>query len=245
VFFRTISSTLWHWTLATSTANTDTINDIALLGLVTKTASLVWARRTGSAVDDIQLSELYFALSANVQRVYSRGIDLSKDAHIEIHVHNIPISPQSKFESIVSVSDVVENSNYLTSQQRTRRRKRRTSDCFFFCNSSTYLRAPICELKGQLYLVAKSVEGTRRRKFTELAILSRPTCVGNCRLKIASPLISSSNALTDLDCGNGLSFWRFVVEILVVRSFFLEFQSVDGLISAKSKRMLSHVMLSR
>lgn len=85
----TVSSTLWHWLLATSTANTDTIDDIALLGLVTKTASLIRARRARSTMDDIQLSELYFALSANVQRVYSRGIDLSKDAHIKVHVHNI------------------------------------------------------------------------------------------------------------------------------------------------------------
>jgi len=31
-----------------------------------------------------------------------------------------------------------------TSQQRTRSRKRITSLCFFFCNSSRYLWAPIC-----------------------------------------------------------------------------------------------------
>jgi len=30
-----ISSTLWYWPLATSTADTDTVDDIALLGLVT------------------------------------------------------------------------------------------------------------------------------------------------------------------------------------------------------------------
>jgi len=37
-----VSSTLWHWTLASTTANTNAVDDIALLGLVTKTASLVW-----------------------------------------------------------------------------------------------------------------------------------------------------------------------------------------------------------
>lgn len=31
-----------------------------------------------------------------------------------------------------------------TSQQRTRSKKRITSLCFFFCNSSRYLWAPIC-----------------------------------------------------------------------------------------------------
>ena len=62
--FHTVCSTLGDWLLATSTTNSDTVNDIALLGLVTKTASLIRARRTGSAVDDVQLSEL-FTLSAN------------------------------------------------------------------------------------------------------------------------------------------------------------------------------------
>ena len=61
---RTIGSSLGNWTLATTTANSDTVDNIALLGLVTKTASLVGARWARSAVDDVQLSELYFALSA-------------------------------------------------------------------------------------------------------------------------------------------------------------------------------------
>ena len=61
-----------HWLLATSTTNSDTVNNIALLGLVTKTASLVRTRWSGSAVDDVQLAKLYYALSANVQRVYSK-----------------------------------------------------------------------------------------------------------------------------------------------------------------------------
>jgi len=53
-----IGSTLWNRSLATSTADTDTVDDITLLGLVTQTASLVRARRTGSTVDDVQLSKL-------------------------------------------------------------------------------------------------------------------------------------------------------------------------------------------
>jgi hypothetical protein len=60
----TIRSSLGNWALATSAANSDTVDNIALLGFVTKTASLVGTRWAGCAVDDVQLSELYFALSA-------------------------------------------------------------------------------------------------------------------------------------------------------------------------------------
>lgn len=155
----TICSTLGDWTLAASTADSDTVYDISLLGLVTQTASLVrsgWARST---VDDVQLSKLYYALSANVQRVYSKAHQ--KMATINLHVHNIPICPESRFEVLIRLRgceriEVAKGSIYLTSQHRTRRRKRRTSDCFFFCNSSTYLRAPICEMK-ELALALRDV----------------------------------------------------------------------------------------
>lgn len=60
----TIGGTLGHWALAATTANTHAVDNIALLGLVTQTASLVGARRARGTVDDVQLSELYFALSA-------------------------------------------------------------------------------------------------------------------------------------------------------------------------------------
>jgi len=53
-----VGSTLWYWSLATSTADTDTVDNIALLGLVTQTACLIRTRWTGSTVDDVQLSEL-------------------------------------------------------------------------------------------------------------------------------------------------------------------------------------------
>ena len=61
---RTVGSTLWNWALASTTTNANTVDDIALLGLVTETASLIWARWAGSAVNDVQLAELYYALSA-------------------------------------------------------------------------------------------------------------------------------------------------------------------------------------
>lgn len=57
--FHTIGGTLWHWLLATTTANANTVDDIALLGLVTETTGLVWSGWARCAVDDIQLSELY------------------------------------------------------------------------------------------------------------------------------------------------------------------------------------------
>jgi hypothetical protein len=60
----TICGTLWNWALAATTTNTDTVDNISLLGLVTKTARLVWTRWAGSTVDDVQLSKLYYALSA-------------------------------------------------------------------------------------------------------------------------------------------------------------------------------------
>lgn len=55
----TVSGTLGDRALAATTTDTDTVDHVALLGLVTKTASLVGARRTGSAVDNIELTELY------------------------------------------------------------------------------------------------------------------------------------------------------------------------------------------
>jgi hypothetical protein len=55
----TVGSTLRNRLLASSTANTHTVDDVALLGLVAETASLVGARWARSTVDDIELTELY------------------------------------------------------------------------------------------------------------------------------------------------------------------------------------------
>ena len=54
----TISSTLRSMLLAVSTAHADTVDHVALLGLVTQTAGLVGARRTRGAVDNVQLAVL-------------------------------------------------------------------------------------------------------------------------------------------------------------------------------------------
>lgn len=68
----TISSTLSRRSLAATSSDSDTVDNVALLGLVPQSSCLVWSRWSRSAVDDVQLSELYYALSANVQRVYSK-----------------------------------------------------------------------------------------------------------------------------------------------------------------------------
>ena len=51
-----VGRTLGDGLLAVSTADTDTVDDIALLGLVSEAARLVGARRAGGTVDDVQLS---------------------------------------------------------------------------------------------------------------------------------------------------------------------------------------------
>lgn len=56
---RTVGGTLGHRPLAATAADADTVDDIALLGLVTEAASLVGARGARGAVDDVQLTELY------------------------------------------------------------------------------------------------------------------------------------------------------------------------------------------
>ena len=97
---RTISSTLGDWTLATTTANTDAIDNIALLGLVTKTACLVRTRWAGGAVDDVQLSELYFALSAKFNECIagsSSFMKMSTSQRPTIFSPCMSLGPDSKY----------------------------------------------------------------------------------------------------------------------------------------------------
>lgn len=70
----TVSGTLGRRALATSTADTDTVDDISLLGLVTQTASLVRTGWAGSSVNDIQLAKLYYALSAKFNECIAGSI---------------------------------------------------------------------------------------------------------------------------------------------------------------------------
>ena len=55
----TIVGTLGSRALAATTADTHAVDDIALLGLVAEAAGLVGAAGPRSAVDDVQLAELY------------------------------------------------------------------------------------------------------------------------------------------------------------------------------------------
>jgi len=53
-----VGGTLGGGTLPVSSADTDTVDNVSLLGLVSETAGLVRAGRAGGAVDDIQLAVL-------------------------------------------------------------------------------------------------------------------------------------------------------------------------------------------
>lgn len=55
----TVGGTLGRRLLVATAADANSVNDIALLGLVSETAGLVGARRTRCAVDDLELTELY------------------------------------------------------------------------------------------------------------------------------------------------------------------------------------------
>jgi multisubunit Na+/H+ antiporter MnhF subunit len=55
----TVGSTLRDRLLAAAAANTHAVDDIALLGLVSQTTSLIRARGTRGTVNDVQLAELY------------------------------------------------------------------------------------------------------------------------------------------------------------------------------------------
>lgn len=56
---RTIGRAFGDWPLPTSSTDTDTIDNIALLGLVAQTASFVRSRRARGTMNDVQLAKLY------------------------------------------------------------------------------------------------------------------------------------------------------------------------------------------
>lgn len=80
LLLHTHGGTLGCLTLATSTADTHAVDNITLLGLVTQAAGLVGARWAGSAVDDSELSELYYALSAKFNECIAEASS-EDDAH--------------------------------------------------------------------------------------------------------------------------------------------------------------------
>jgi hypothetical protein len=58
VLWLSVHNTLGVHTLATSTANSDTVDDVSLLSLVSQSACLVWTSRTSASVDDGKLAVL-------------------------------------------------------------------------------------------------------------------------------------------------------------------------------------------
>lgn len=68
----TESGTLGHRPLAATTAHTDTVDNVALLGLVSQAAGLVWARRARGAVDHVQLAELELMYSQQMFNEYAQ-----------------------------------------------------------------------------------------------------------------------------------------------------------------------------
>ena len=56
---RTVGGTLGDRALAATTTDANTVDNIALLGLVSETARLVGAGGAGGTVDNVQLTELY------------------------------------------------------------------------------------------------------------------------------------------------------------------------------------------
>lgn len=83
--FARFGLTLGHLFLAVTPPDTDTVDNVALLGLVTQAASLVGAGRAGCAVDDVQLtvlpaavvrigrSELWYEVHSEVGRTERGG----------------------------------------------------------------------------------------------------------------------------------------------------------------------------
>ena len=53
-----VNATLLHVALASTSADTDSVDDVALLGLVSKSASLLWARWSHALVDSWKLTVL-------------------------------------------------------------------------------------------------------------------------------------------------------------------------------------------
>jgi len=135
---RTISGTLGHRSLATTTADADAVDDISLLGLITEAASLVRSRRARGTVKDVQLPKLYYALSAKFTECIAQVEGMG--SHDPSRSRKLGSDRRSGKQSRLAHN---RGMYQRTSQQRTRERKRTTSDCFFRWSSSTYLRAPI------------------------------------------------------------------------------------------------------
>lgn len=53
-----VGGTFWNWLFAVTTTDTDSVDNVALLGLVSQTTSLVRPRRARCTMNDFQLTVL-------------------------------------------------------------------------------------------------------------------------------------------------------------------------------------------
>lgn len=72
---RTVGGTLGDRALAATAADTGTVDNVTLLGLVTETTGLIGARGARGTVDGVQLAELYYALSAKFNECIARHMN--------------------------------------------------------------------------------------------------------------------------------------------------------------------------
>jgi hypothetical protein len=68
----TISDTLWNRALPSTPTNANTVDDIALFSLIAQATGFIRTRWAGCAMDDVQLSKLYYALSAMFNECIAR-----------------------------------------------------------------------------------------------------------------------------------------------------------------------------
>ncbi len=73
----TVGSTLWCWLLAVTTTNSNSVDEVTLLGLVSETTSLVWSGRSGSSVDDGELT--VFPASDSGKELAQVGLLVAED----------------------------------------------------------------------------------------------------------------------------------------------------------------------
>jgi hypothetical protein len=73
-----VGGTLGDRALAATAADTGTVDNVTLLGLVTETTGLVGARGARGTVDGVQLAELYYALSAKFNECIARHMNSRK-----------------------------------------------------------------------------------------------------------------------------------------------------------------------
>lgn len=127
---RTVGGTLRGRPLPSTPPDTDTVDNVALLGFVSETTGLVRAGWARGAVDDVQLAELELMYSQQIFNEYAQDTSRASSS---------PSIRQQRRSRVVMIMLALCRSRRAswfhgrhTSQQRTRSKKRMTSLCFFF-----------------------------------------------------------------------------------------------------------------